>query len=244
MHFTSAFVLASSAALIAAAPAPINIGADDVILHGNGRYAVMKRSDLEALEAARNAATAPPKPSYLDDSIATFSGSETNVTPGRLSKRAGDTIIIPNPKSRFLGWDMLMSTVVKGAPTSVAVTSGHSISNSISVGVSSDISIIKEFLSVSTSVDYSTTWESNQSQQFTAEVPAGKFGAFVSNAWTHRESGNIWSGKIGESGDLTYYQADSFDSKNYGELSWVDGVISLCTGDEFPLKRCIGEGTL
>jgi hypothetical protein len=51
-------------------------------------------------------------------------------------------------------------------------------------------------------------------------------------------------GKIGEDGGLTSYQADSFDDRSYGNLAWVDGVISLCTGTEFPLKRCLGEGTL
>jgi hypothetical protein len=43
---------------------------------------------------------------------------------------------------------------------------------------------------------------------------------------------------------LTPYQADSFEEKSYGDLKWVNGVIGLCTGDEFPLKRCLGEGTL
>lgn len=94
------------------------------------------------------------------------------------------------------------------------------------------------------SIDYSTSWETSQSQEFSAEVPAGKYGAFVTNAWTNRESGNVWEGTIGGEGSLTYYQADSFESKNYGDLSWVDGVISLCTGDTFPLNRCVGEGTL
>ncbi|KAF2846448.1 hypothetical protein T440DRAFT_471890 [Plenodomus tracheiphilus IPT5] len=245
MHFIPAFIAVSTAALIAASPAPITIGTDDIILHGNGRYTIMKRSDLEELEAARNAAVVPPKPGQLDHTLFTLSGSETNISSDKLSKRGGDTIIVPNPKSRFLGWDILMSAVVKGAPTNVAVTSGHSISNSISVGVSAEFALIKDFLSASTSIDYGTTWESSQSQQFSADVPAGKFGAFVSNAWTNRESGNIWSGTIGESGDLTYYQADSFDdSENYGDLSWVDGVISLCTGDSLPLSRCLGEGTL
>jgi hypothetical protein len=104
--------------------------------------------------------------------------------------------------------------------------------------------LIEDFLSVTTSIDYGQSWQTSQTQAFNAEVPAGKYGAFVTNAWTNRESGNIWEGTIGGEGTLTYYQADSFEEKKYGDMSWVDGAISLCTGDSFPLKRCVGEGEL
>lgn len=137
-----------------------------------------------------------------------------------------------------------MSSVVKGAPTSISVSSDYSISNSISVGTSATFSLVKDFLESSLSIDYSTSWTSSQSQQFTAEVPSGQYGAFVSNPWTNRESGKVFQGVIGSEGTLTDYQADSFDSRAYGDLAWVDGVISLCVGDEFPLKRCLGDGTL
>lgn len=244
MHFASAFLLASSAAIVAAAPASIKVTEDDVILYGKGRFTMMKRSEFAELEAARNSDVAPPKPGYLDSSLYTVSGNQTYTPTENLEKRAGDTIIVPNPSARFLGWDTLMSAIVKGAPTDIAVSAGYSVSNSISVGVGAEFSIIENFLSASMSIDYTQSWESSQSQQFTAKVPEGKYGAFVSNAWTHRESGNIWRGKIGGEGSLTYYQGDSFDSRSFGNLNWVDGVIALCTGDSFPLKRCLGEETL
>lgn len=104
--------------------------------------------------------------------------------------------------------------------------------------------MVETFLSASVSVDYSTSWGTSQTQQFSAEVPAGKYGAFVTNAWTNRESGNVWQGTVGGDGTLSYYQADSYDSRTYGDLSWVDGVIDLCVRDTFPLQRCLGEGTL
>lgn len=66
----------------------------------------------------------------------------------------------------------------------------------------------------------------------------------MSNAWTNRQSGIVFQGVIGEDAQPSYYQADSFESKSFDSLAWVDGVISLCTGDEFPLKRCLGDGTL
>ncbi|KAH3968333.1 hypothetical protein HBH52_177960 [Parastagonospora nodorum] len=238
-----ALIIASGLAFVSAAPAPVLVGVDEVILYGKGRLSVMKRSVLKELEDARNAAVAPPKPSYLEDNLTTYAGKQAAAPLSRLRKR-DDSIIIPNPNSRFLGWDVQMSQVVKGAPTSISVSSGYSIGNSISVGAGVDLTLIKDFLSASMSTDYTHSWTSEQSQLFRADVPEGKYGAFVSNPWTNRASGNVWTGSIGGDGTLTPYQADSFDTKKFDAMEWVDGVISLCVGDTFPLKRCVGEGNL
>lgn len=240
---TQALIIASGLACVSAAPAPFVVGLDDVILVGNGRLSVMKRSELKELEDARNAVSAPPKPSHLEDNLVTYTGKQAAAPLSKLRKR-DDSIIIPNPNSRFLGWDVQMSQIVKGAPTSVSVSSGYSIGNSISVGAGIDFTLIQKYLSASLSIDYTHTWTSEQSQLFRADVPEGKYGAFVSNPWTNRASGNVWTGSIGGDGTLTPYQADSFDNKRFDAMEWVDGVISLCVGDEFPLKRCVGEGTL
>jgi hypothetical protein len=243
INAAQAILFASIATSISAAPAPITVGTNDVILYGNGRLSVMKREEFAGLEAARNSGTPPPKPGYLDGNLVTYTGNETNIFVPRLKKR-DTTLIVPGANNRFLGWDVQMSQVVKGAPTSISISSGYSISNTISVGVSSQLTLIKDFLSVTMHVDYSQSWQSTQSQQFQVSVPEGKYGAFVSNPWTNRVSGNVWTGRIGGEGSLTYYQGDSFESKKFGDMEWVDGVISLCTGDSFPLKRCLGEGTL
>lgn len=118
------------------------------------------------------------------------------------------------------------------------------MTNTISVSQSAQLTLVKDFLSATTTINYSQAWTTTQTQQFSSTVEVGKYGAFVTNAWTNRASGNVWEGSIGGEGTLTYYQADSFEDKRYGDLSWVDGVISLCVGDTFPLKRCLGEGTL
>lgn len=265
MHFSQVLALASSAALVAAAPASITVGVDDVILYSkDGRFTMMKRDDFDELKKLRESGVVPPKPSHLDDSLITIpaNNSAPSKPQGSLKKRA-TSLIIPNPHSRFLGWDIQTSQVVKGkeelsdssgwkkhtdktegAPTTISISTGYSITNSISVSQGVSFTLIEDFLSASVSIDYSTSWQTTQTQQFNADVPEGKYGAFVTNAWTNRESGNVWEGKIGGEGTLTYYQADSFESKSYGDMSWVDGVISLCTGDSFPLKRCVGEGTL
>lgn len=249
MHASTLLALLPAVAtLTLAAPAPVMIGADDVILHGNGRFQVMKRDDFEELEKLRMNNTVPPMPGNLDTTL--FHGPPEAATLNErradapLQPRAGGGLIIPNPQSRFLGWDVLMSSVVRGAPTQVTIGTGYEISNSISVGVSTEFQLVKDFLSASMSVNYENSWTSSQTQQFMAEVPAGKFGAFVSNPWTTRASGNVFRGTIGGKGSLTYYQGDSFQEKGYGNMKWVDGVITLCVGNSFPLKRCLGQGTL
>ncbi|RMZ72239.1 celp effector like [Pyrenophora seminiperda CCB06] len=256
MHFTPSLLLAASIASVAAAPAPIQIGVDDVILHGNGHFMLMKREDFAELEAARNSDKMPPAPAGHDDKLITytgkdnkptFNGNETDDSPRQplsLHKRGTNTIILPKPNTRFLGWDVQMSAVVKGAPTTISVSQGFTIGNSITVGVSSMLTIVKDYLSVTMSTDYSRSWSSIQTQTFMAPVPAGKYGAFVSNAWTTRASGNVWTGTVGGGGDIVPYQADSFSPKQYGDMSWVDGVISLCIKDTFPMPRCLGAGTL
>lgn len=115
MHFTQILALASSAALVAAAPAPINIGVDDVVLYSkDGRYKVMKRDDFEEIKKLRESGVTPPKPGYLDESLITLSPTNKTSQPEtKLDKRAS-TFIVPYPNNRFLGWDVQTSQVVKG----------------------------------------------------------------------------------------------------------------------------------
>jgi hypothetical protein len=249
MYLTSPLVLLTSAAFVAAKP--IVLSHDDVVLYGKGHYKLMKRDDFDLLQQARNSSTPPPRPGYLDTTLFHGPPSATPAAaaaaPPRLrslSKRADQTLIIKDAPQRFLGWDVAMSATVKGAPTTITVSSGYELQNSISVGSEATFSLVKDFLEASLSIDYGTSWTSSQSQQFQVEVPEGKFGALVSNPWTQRDSGHVFEGTVGSEGSLTYYQGDSFKDKEFAGLKWVDGAISLCTGDEFPLKRCLGEGTL
>ena len=239
------FSVIGLATAVLAAPSTIHLRSDDVVLYGNGRYQIVKRTELEELEAYRKNGTVPPTPGSLMVNLITSSGSESETKPNSpIKKRDGVAIFMPAPDSRFLGWDVQMSQVVRGAPTTISVSSGYDISNSISVGTSASLTLVENFLSTSFSIDYSQSWTSSQSQQFSGAVPAGKYGAFVSNPWTNRKSGKLFEGRIGSEGTLTEYIADSFEDKSFGQMSWVDGVISLCIGDTFPLPRCLGEGTL
>ena len=119
MHFTQVLALASSAALVAAAPAPITLGVDDVILYGkDGRFKMMKRGELEEIKELRESGVAPPKPGYLDNTLVTLPANETGNFEGSLKERA-TSIVIPNPHFHFLGWDVQTSQVVKGTSSAL-----------------------------------------------------------------------------------------------------------------------------
>lgn len=92
------------------------VGVDDVILYGkDGRFAMMKRDEFDELRKLRESGVVPPMPSYLDDTLITLPANETapSTSKSTLRKRA-TSLIIPNPHSRFLGWDVQTSQVVKG----------------------------------------------------------------------------------------------------------------------------------
>lgn len=98
------------AATVLSAPAPIILREDDVLLYGNGRYQLMKRTELDELEAIRKNGTLPPMPGSLDPKLITTSGisnaidNTTSPQPRSLRSRDDATIIIPAPDNRFLGW--------------------------------------------------------------------------------------------------------------------------------------------
>lgn len=115
MHFSQILALVSSAVLVAAVPAPIPVGVDDVILYSrDGRFQIMKRDDLDELKKLRESGVAPPKPSYLDENLIPISLNGTSSPESSRKKRDTKSLIIPNPPSRFLGWDVQTSQVVKG----------------------------------------------------------------------------------------------------------------------------------
>jgi hypothetical protein len=103
---------------------------------------------------------------------------------------------------------------------------------------------VDAFLSTTFSISYTETWSSSYAAAYTFSIPTGKYGAVVSNPSTTRHSGYVDIGCIAEGATRTTFMADSYSSKSYDSLAWVDGVIQLCTGDTFPLPRCTGDGTL
>ncbi len=244
MLSSTLFSLAMAVGLVSAAAVPNalprrTLKADEILVWGSGRVEVMNKTTYTALANQYNLTTeGRPAPVNV-----TFTNS---TLPHNLSKRdcKSTTVFTNLPVTQFLDWDVLMSNVIKStAGATVSVTEGYSISNSVSVTSGMDLTIVKDFLGASFSISYSETWTSTYSSAYTFQVPEGKYGAVVSNPLVTRHAGYIDTGCIG-SQTRGYFQSDSHSSKAYGGLSWVDGTISLCTGDSYPLARCMGEGTL
>jgi hypothetical protein len=223
---------------------------DDIILYGkNGRMEVMKRAEYSVIAATASPFYngTNPAPSNATVYKATSSPTVDELSTRALGARCStETVFTLNPVETFLNWDVLMSQVVKANTdgTSVSVTEGFSIDNSISVSESATLSTVDQFLSTTFSISYTETWSSSYAAAYTFSVPTGKYGAVVSNPSTTRHSGYVDIGCIAEGATRTTFTADSYTSKSYDSLAWVDGVIQLCTGDTFPLPRCLGSGTL
>jgi murein DD-endopeptidase MepM/ murein hydrolase activator NlpD len=235
----------------AAVPAPLlprTLTENDVIVWGkNGRIEVMNKTSYALLVSTSSPSfdlNAPTPSNTLIISTSAMNATQpSKVLEARCSKERLFTL---NPATTFLNWDVPMSSIVHAttATTTIAVTQGYSIANSVSVGVSSQLTLIEDFLSTTFSIDYTQTWTSTYSAAYSFAVPEGKYAAVVSNPLTTRHSGHVDIGCIGVEGESIEFQADSYSSKSYDSLAWVDGVISLCTGDSYPLRRCLGAGSL
>ncbi|KAL2068619.1 hypothetical protein VTL71DRAFT_14956 [Oculimacula yallundae] len=235
-----------AAGLVSSATIPKRtLTADEIIVYGRDRIEIMNKTTYAALKYDTFIGRpAPIHPSLLDssDSLTTA----PNPSNSALHKRCDEiTVFHPNPVQTFLDWDVLMSSIIHatGSSATVSVTEGYSISNTVTATAGLSAAIPQTFLTASLGISYSETWTSTYSASYTFGVPDGKYGAIVSNPLTTRHSGMVDTGCVGEA-TRAYYQGDSYTSKASGGLSWVDGTISLCLGDEFPLKRCLGEGTL
>lgn len=253
MISSSIIFLIMVASLVSSAAVPYNpvkrtLQENEIIVYGSGRLEVMNKTTYADL-ASKFGLTSEGRPAPIDASL--LSGNDSSLAnstddSSALSKRCSKIKVFTElPTSTFLNWDVVMSSVIsaKEATATVAVTEGYSIANGITVSTSSSVTVIEDFLTVSYGISYTTTWTSQYSAAYTFQVPIGKYGAVVSNPVTTRHAGYLDQGCVGKA-TRTYYQADSYTSKAYGGLSWVDGTISLCTSDSYPVNRCLGNGTL
>lgn len=216
---------------------------NDVVLWSeSGQVKIMDKTEYHRLR--KHQISPGPLKSYPANSA---SQNTTTVSHSVLERRCDSvSIITMNPDQVFLNWDIPMSSVVLAGTggTQVSVTPGYQISNSLSVSATSEISGIESFLGLSFGISYDESWTSSYASSYTYTIPAGKYGAIVSNPMTTRKSGHVDKGCVATATNRVEFSGDSYQSKAYGGLSWVDGIISLCTGDQYPLKQCIGDGTI
>ncbi|KAM5341485.1 hypothetical protein ACJ41O_014516 [Fusarium nematophilum] len=206
---------------------------DVIVLAHDGSSRVMKAAEFEALEAKQPAPAAPVS-------------ETTSVPAARSIRRRGcekSTEIQVISDEEFLNWDVAISPVLSstGGKGTVSVSSGYSISNSISVGSSLSVGSIDQILGVSLSVEYSESWSSSQEQSLTFEVPDGKHGVIVSQPYVRRVQGFVLDGCT-DNPEKTAFTCDSYEDQAYGNLSWVKGLIKLCSSETYPIPYCIGEG--
>lgn len=91
------------------------------------------------------------------------------------------TSYVTDKTERFVNWDVQMSPVVLGTAEgiTVAVASGYSVANSISASAGIDVTLIKDYLSGSVGVDYTTTWTTTTSNTYTTTIKNGDAGVWV-----------------------------------------------------------------
>ncbi|KAJ5202709.1 hypothetical protein N7449_004788 [Penicillium cf. viridicatum] len=233
--------LCANSALVSALPADAADTA--LLLLEDGTTQTINKKDLAA--NLPGVSLSPPTnspPKFIE------TGSKDFAPSRRLGKRAGAEFIIPLPDEKFLGWDIAMSSIVHAneADATAAMASGQMIANSITVGASYTATV-EGFLAVGATVSYQYTETATLTGTVTMTIPKNRWGAIVSNPLTNRRSGYVFSGQPG-SGQYEHFQADSFtqDTYSYGanSLSWVKGVVTTCLGDTYPLKRCVGDGSL
>ncbi|KAF7585763.1 hypothetical protein BBP40_010150 [Aspergillus hancockii] len=232
------FVLLASLCAAAALPADQVASDKAVLLLKDGTTKTVDRKDLAS---HLNGVALEPPTDNLPRSLKSdgFSG---------LQKRDGAQIVIPLPDQEFLGWDIAMSPIThaNGADATVSIASGQTVANAVQVGASVSATVDK-WLQIGTSISYTETTTNTLTGTATMTIPKNKWGAIVSNPLTHRRRGYVFSGTPGK-GQFDYFQADSFDRKSVAyqnaKLDWVEGVITTCLGDTYPLKMCNGEGQL
>lgn len=248
MLFRNTIIALALGGLASATPAkqePRILQYDDVILpRADGGYDIMKKWEWSHIErrmekAAREQAMENKRAALAGDTIPPWA----NLDVGKRDCEESREVQILTD-TNFTDTDIPMSPVIggQGGQATVAVTKGYSVANSLTVGISEEITFVKDLFSASMKIDYGTTWTSTDSQTFTYWVNPGEYGVVVSNPFTRRITGNVLSG-CSDSPTTSTFTADSRSSQTYGDLSWVRGPIYLCNSTTYPVPYCVGDGT-
>ncbi|GJC81575.1 hypothetical protein ColLi_04413 [Colletotrichum liriopes] len=216
----------------------VDLGHDDVILYGvDGQYKVIKDAEFQNLTSAgvltyggnnqvanRNAFGSP---AAIEARDCDGSNAEFEITS----------------KADFLDWDVQISPVIgaQQAPVTIAVARGYSVANSVTVGETAGISA--EGISVGLNIDYQQTWTTTDTTTITYTVPTGQYGVIVSQPWTHRINGNVYTSCTTGGGAKSTFMGSSHTSQTYGSMNWVTGVFRLCASKGYPVPYCNGQGS-
>ncbi|RKF61349.1 putative celp0028 effector like protein [Erysiphe neolycopersici] len=242
------FGVTTIAKIVAASDEPSSqlghlLNADEVILYNSeGRIEIVPRS--ESLHYLGDLPVAKAEQRYANFTVAV---EEDKNTGNKIQKRCKrQKVFTMKPVETYVNWDVAMSGVIRAPPharATILVGSGYRISNSLSVNSPISLDVVQKYLTHSLGISYSKSWTTLYSSGYSFGVPPGKYGAIVSNPIATRHSGYMDIGCLGDSKRVEF-SGESYQSKGYSGLTWVDGIIGLCVGDTYPLPRCFGNGTL
>ncbi|KAI4601132.1 hypothetical protein KJ359_012319 [Pestalotiopsis sp. 9143b] len=219
------------------------------ILDNGDKTEIVDEDQLKAFLKAEGIALAPS----VDESWLDFTPPEDlpSTNASALSARQAScdrtTSYVTDKTERFVNWDVQMSPVVLGTAEgiTVAVASGYSVANSISASAGIDVTLIKDYLSGSVGVDYTTTWTTTTSNTYTTTIKNGDAGVWITRPWTNRRSGRTMRGCPGSLTQTGTWMADSYENGSYDNAKWVSGFITTCVKtapSNGQLTRCNGGG--
>ncbi|KAJ4208583.1 hypothetical protein NW767_001691 [Fusarium falciforme] len=205
---------------------------EEVILYGEGRMEVVHESVYHSLIASDGISEDIPEvPEAFPAPSHPFKAPKSS-NDSSLSKRQCDltTAVVTDRSETFVDWDVQMSPVIIGTGDgiTVSVTSGYSVSNSVSVSGGADWTVVKDKLGLSFGVDYSRTWTSSASINIAAKVADGYSGVMITKPIKTRKYGRVLKGCIGSQTESGTFSADSFEEKEYAGIKWVSGKIRCC----------------
>ncbi|KAF7554216.1 hypothetical protein G7Z17_g3086 [Cylindrodendrum hubeiense] len=255
MIFPTALVTLVLASLASAAPAAVEtttldlnstkwtpdhvLKHDEVILYGeDGRMEIVHETVYEQLVAEHGFDFETPE---VDEA---FLNSTDDKSLDTRASCAYTNAVITDRTQNFVDWDVQMSPVVIASvgAMDVYVSSGYSVSNSVTVSGEGDLKFIKDRLGASFGVSYTRTWTTQTVINIKGTVPKGYSGVMITRPFKTRRYGRNMRGCIGSMKQVGTFMADSYKEGSYAGVKWVSGAISMCAKRQFPLSRCNGGG--
>ncbi|TQS36608.1 hypothetical protein Golomagni_02936 [Golovinomyces magnicellulatus] len=218
------------------------LSSDEMIYFGgDGGIRIIRRSEYANYTRGMSAETAKQLYQKRNEKI------DGNPEDSKIQKHCEQhQVFAMKPVQTYVDWDVPMSGVLLAPPDSpatIGVNEGFSISNSFTASATANFNLIKNFMKSTFDISSTRTWLATDMGDYKFSVPPGKFGAVVINPITIRHSGYLDVGCIGQA-NRTEFSSESYQSKSYSDMLWVEGLIGLCVGDTYPLKMCFGEDTL
>lgn len=155
--------------------------------------------------------------------------------------------IITDGEQTFVDWDLQMSPVVCSSvgETTITVTSGYSVGNTVGGSVGVDFTLIKDVLKASTGINYSKTFTTSTLIAHRSPILEGNCGVIITRPTVTRRSGRQMEGCIGALKETGTWYADSHREASFGGVPWVEGFIDNCQKKQpsgVALSRCHGGG--